>query len=56
MGNLWWLIKGVVWLAVRWMSMLVGWSDGFASEAIGAGSTGPGIDDPVVGMGEDEFL
>lgn len=56
MGNLWSLVKGTVWLVVRWISMLAGWSDGFASEAVGAGSTGVASDAPVVGMGEDEFL
>ena len=57
MGGLWWLVKGSVWLMVRWVSMLAGWSDGFASEAVGAaGSVGLGSHGPIVGMGEDEFL
>ncbi|ERF75327.1 hypothetical protein EPUS_00119 [Endocarpon pusillum Z07020] len=56
MGSLWWLIRGSLWLMVRWVSMLAGWSDGFASEAVGAASRGSRSDGPVVGMGEDEFL
>ncbi|KAF7509915.1 hypothetical protein GJ744_007229 [Endocarpon pusillum] len=58
MGSLWWLIRASVWLMVRWVSMLAGWSDGFASEAVAAASlgSGTGSDSAVVGMGEDEFL
>jgi len=57
LGRLGWVVLRTL---VRWVGMAAGWTDGFASDAVGAGLGGTGLgsasEAAVLGIGQDEYL